>query len=114
MQKSNFKESKNIREDIQESFIQSINHILVSIIIPLYNEESSIKNVIKRIPNNFNHEIIIIDDGSTDNSLRKIKEIENSEIKIIRHKENRGYGAAIMSGIRYAQGDIIVTMDSDG
>jgi len=60
--------------------------ITISIVIPLYNEEHSIKNVINRIPNNFKNEIIIIDDGSTDNSLIKIHQINNRKIKIIQDK----------------------------
>lgn len=137
---------------------------LVSIIIPVYNEELSIENVINRIPKIFVDEIILVDDGSTDNSLKKIIEINrkfrrielknhnsdisslkssnkyfigqtivseeledhfypeliaefkdvNPEIKIIKHDSNQGYGASILSGLNYAVGDIIVTMDSDG
>ena len=90
------------------------DQLLISIVIPLYNEENSIKTVIKRIPNHFNYEIIIVDDGSTDNSIKRINEIKTKKIKLIRHKENRGYGAAILTGIKKARGDIIVTLDSDG
>lgn len=87
---------------------------LISIVIPLYNEENSIKNVLNRIPNHHRYEIIIVDDGSTDNSVNKVKEINNKNIKIIKHIKNRGYGAAILTGINHANGDIIITMDSDG
>ncbi len=87
---------------------------LTSIVIPLYNEQNSIKDLIDRIPNHNLYEIIIIDDGSTDNSVERIKEITNREIKIIHHKKNQGYGAALLTGFRHATGDIIVTMDSDG
>jgi len=90
------------------------DQLLISIVIPLYNEENSIKTVIKRIPNHFNYEIIIVDDGSTDNSVAKINQIYNRKIKLIRHFENRGYGAAILTGIKHTTGDIIVTLDSDG
>ncbi|MFX1274622.1 MAG: glycosyltransferase family 2 protein [Promethearchaeota archaeon] len=88
--------------------------ILISIIIPLYNEEHSIIKVLNRIPNHHRYEIIIVDDGSTDNSVNKIKKINDKNIKIIKHYENRGYGAALKTGITHANGDIIVTMDSDG
>lgn len=87
---------------------------LISIVIPLYNEEHSIKNVIERIPNHSSYEIIVVDDGSTDESINKIKEIEDRDIKIIHHGKNQGYGASILTGFKYASGDIIVTMDSDG
>ena len=87
---------------------------LISIIIPIYNEEHSIKNVINRISKHLRYKIILVDDGSTDNSIKKAKEINNPNIKIIRHEKNQGYGAAILSGFKQATGDIIVTMDSDG
>ena len=105
----NLQESLNIFKDSYNK-----ENPLISIVIPLYNEESSIKNVINRIPNHRKLEIIIVDDGSTDNSVRKIKEIENKDIKIIQHYKNQGYGAALISGIESATGEIIVTMDSDG
>ena len=87
---------------------------LISVVIPVYNEEKSIKNVIDRIPNHQRYEIILVDDGSTDKSFEKVKVINNRHIRVIKHKNNKGYGAAILTGIKYATGDIIVTMDSDG
>jgi len=87
---------------------------LISVVIPVYNEENSIKNVIDRIPNHQRYEIILVDDGSTDKSFEKVKVIKNRYIKVVKHKSNKGYGAAILTGIKYATGDIIVTMDSDG
>ncbi|MFX1311081.1 MAG: glycosyltransferase family 2 protein [Promethearchaeota archaeon] len=86
----------------------------ISIIIPLYNEEHSIKNVIERIPNHSSYEIIVVDDGSTDKSVKRIREIKDKDIKIIQHEKNQGYGASILTGFNHATGDIIVTMDSDG
>ncbi len=56
-----------------ESLVQKSKEILTSIVIPLYNEENSIKDVINRIPNHRLYDIIIVDDGSTDNSIEKIK-----------------------------------------
>jgi len=86
---------------------------LVSIIIPLYNEENSIKEVINRIPDKYRYEIIVVDDGSKDNSVKRVQEIER-EIIILKHKKNSGYGSAILTGFRHATGDIIITLDSDG
>ncbi|MFX0036720.1 MAG: glycosyltransferase family 2 protein, partial [Candidatus Hermodarchaeota archaeon] len=90
------------------------NAPLFSVIIPLYNEENTIKNVIQRIPNHQQYEIIIVDDGSTDNSIKKVQEINNRAIKIIKHEKNQGYGAAILTGFEHAIGDILITLDSDG
>ena len=88
--------------------------LLLSIVIPLYNEENTIKDIINKIPNHFQNEIIIVNDGSTDNSVQRITEIKDKNIVLINHKRNEGYGAAILTGIKKAKGDIIVTMDSDG
>ena len=91
----------------------NIKDPLVSIIIPLYNEENSIKEVINRIPDKYRYEIIVVDDGSTDNSVKKVQEIDKNII-ILKHKNNSGYGAAILTGFRHATGDIMITLDSDG
>ena len=93
---------------------EKLNVPLISIIIPIYNEEKTIRDVIERIPNHQQYEILLVDDGSTDNSLEKVQEISNREIKIIKHQNNKGYGVAVLSGFKHAAGDIIITMDSDG
>ncbi len=103
----------NCKEFEPKSYFKNDN-FLVSIVIPLYNEEKSIQNVLYKIPNHHPTEIIIVDDGSTDNSIEKIKKINDSRIKIIKHKINRGYGNAILTGFKHSKGDIIVTLDSDG
>ena len=93
---------------------QTNSDLLISVIIPVYNEENSIKNVIERIPNHRNYEIILIDDGSIDRSVLKIKEIENDNIILLQHQKNLGYGAALITGFKNATGNIIITLDSDG
>lgn len=96
------------------SLVQKPKKCLISVVIPLYNEEKTIMDLIERIPNHHRYEIILVDDGSTDTSVKKVQEITNREIKIIKHEKNQGYGAALLSGFKHATGDIIVTMDSDG
>lgn len=86
----------------------------LSIIIPLYNEEKSIVDVINNIPNHRPQEIIIVNDGSTDKSVENVKKLKHEKVRIIHHRENMGYGSAILTGIKKARGDIIVTLDSDG
>ncbi len=90
----------------------------ISIIIPLYNEEKTIKKVLNRIPNHNSYQIIVINDGSTDRSVEYVKDIRTElnmkNIHIFSHKKNRGYGAAILNGFNKAEGDIIMTLDSDG
>ena len=114
IQKSDIETFKEEYEAEFNEFREIQDHLLISIIIPLYNEEKTIKNIIKRIPNHYKHEIIIVDDGSKDNSVHEVLKIKKENIKLIRHIENRGYGAALLTGIKYAKGDIIITLDSDG
>ncbi|MFX1589987.1 MAG: glycosyltransferase family 2 protein, partial [Promethearchaeota archaeon] len=91
------------------------NKILISIILPLYNEEKTINPILEALPVHDSIEIIVVDDHSTDNSLKRINKIRKSKnIKVISHQRNAGYGGAILSGIRFAKGEIIVTMDTDG
>ncbi len=83
-----------------------------SIVIPAYNEAESIEQTIdqiKAIEGDF--EVIVVDDGSTDGTADLI---DDSEVVLIRHSANRGYGAALKSGIRRASSDTIVITDADG
>ena len=89
----------------------------ISIVIPVYNEEKeSLSNTISqlfRISWPGNMEIIVVDDGSDE----KVKDLEISSmdrIKIIRHKRNRGYGAALKTGISNSCNECIVITDADG
>ena len=82
----------------------------ISIIIPAYNEAKRIGNVLSKIPD-FADEIIVVDDGSKDNTAEVAKKYGAN---IIRLKENQGKGAAMNAGIKEATGDIIVFIDADG
>ena len=92
----------------------------VSIVIPLYNEEQSlmplslsVRDALDRM--NSTYEVIFVDDGSTDNSLRVLKEIhrKNRRYKFISFRKNYGKSAALSVGFQHALGRIIVTMDAD-
>ncbi|MEA3398689.1 MAG: glycosyltransferase family 2 protein [Patescibacteria group bacterium] len=92
----------------------------LSIIIPIYNEAENIKALINEIEetikaNKINTEIIAVDDGSTDNSLKIIKNIakDNQHIKIISFSRNFGQTAALSAGFDKALGEIIVPIDAD-
>ncbi len=87
----------------------------VSIIIPVYNEEKSIKNIIielKKIlsKNKLKYEIIVVDDGSTDNTPNIVKSLK---VNLITHKKNKGVGAARKTGILNAKYENIVMIDGD-
>lgn len=86
----------------------------IFIIIPVYNEEKIILDVIKQIINNSYKNIIVIDDGSNDNTYYKVKK---EKVIILRHVLNRGKGAAIKTGIEAAKllnASTIITIDGDG
>ena len=86
----------------------------LSIIIPVYNEEETVSELIKRVKKanlDIKKELIVIDDGSKDNTLRILKKIKG--IKLIKHEKNKGKGAAIRTGIKHSTGDIIVIQDAD-
>jgi glycosyltransferase involved in cell wall biosynthesis len=97
-----------------------ITNKLISIVIPLYNEAESVVELsiaIKKVMANIraNYEVIFVDDGSTDNSYQKIKEIHhlNNRFKCLRFKRNYGKSAALSEGFKAAKGDIVITMDAD-
>lgn len=98
--------------------------IMISLIIPLYNEEENVKiypkelfPVVDQIAMDFNEklEYVFVDDGSNDHTLITLNEITKgrTDIKINAHGINRGLGAAIKTGIRYSGGDLIICMDAD-
>ena len=88
----------------------------ISIIIPCYNEEKTIENVISQVELNIsqNTEIIVIDDFSSDGSVEILKNIANSNrIRLIEKKLNEGKGSCIHMGLEQAKGDIIIIQDAD-
>lgn len=83
----------------------------LSIVIPAFNEEQSLREVLDAISVDVQHEIIVVDDGSTDNTFPVAREYPY--VRSVHHILNRGYGAAVITGFRIAKGDIIVTIDAD-
>ena len=93
----------------------------ISVIVPMYYEEevakecyTRLKNVLEKIEN-YNYEIIFINDGSKDKTLEILKEIakENKNVKIISFSRNFGHQCAVTAGLRYVTGDAIVIIDAD-
>jgi len=84
----------------------------ISVIIPVYNEEKIVRNLVSKIRSLYpDFEIIVINDGSKDDSA---VEAQKAGATVYSHPYNIGNGAAIKSGIRMATGDILVLMDGDG
>jgi glycosyltransferase involved in cell wall biosynthesis len=109
---------KNWRKSDSPRFRTSFKKI--SIIVPLYNEEESIHplvNEIKKVlnPLGIQYEVIMVDDGSTDLSLRRIKEVAGNDrrYKYISFRKNYGKSAALQVGFKNAEGEAVITMDAD-
>lgn len=89
----------------------------LSILIPVYNEEKTIRRLLKKVLDvkleDIKKEIIIIDDGSTDGTKTFLKTVKDKRIKIISHYKNEGKGSAIRQGLSQAKGDIILIQDAD-
>lgn len=92
----------------------------LSIVIPLFNEDESLPELSEWInkvmaENNFSYEIIMIDDGSTDDSWKVIEQLRagNPAIKAIKFQRNYGKSAALNEGFKAAQGEVVITMDAD-
>ncbi len=92
----------------------------ISIIVPLFNEEESLPELAEwinkvMVENNFSHEIIMVDDGSTDSSWKVIENlsISNKNIRGIKFRRNYGKSAALHTGFSASKGDVVITMDAD-
>ena len=85
----------------------------LSVVVPVYNESKNILILLNEIKKNISHddEIIVVEDGSVDNTLDEIKKFE---CKLIVHKKNIGKGQSLIDGINLAKGDIILFLDGDG
>ena len=88
--------------------------MLLSILIPVYNEVKTIHQIVDRVQStSYDKEILIIDDGSTDGTREEIQKIHAPNVKIFLHDKNKGKGAAIQTGLQHATGDILLIQDAD-
>tara|TARA_A100001037_G_C15011741_1_gene572033 strand:+ start:351 stop:1061 length:711 start_codon:yes stop_codon:yes gene_type:complete len=88
--------------------------ILLSILIPIYNEEKTLKKILKKVNSiKISKEIIVINDGSIDNSLKILNENKDLFNSMITYKKNRGKGFACKQGILIAKGEYTIIQDAD-
>ncbi|MBI1286728.1 MAG: glycosyltransferase [Flavobacteriales bacterium] len=94
--------------------------MLISVVIPLYNEHESLPELTRWIDDvmqkhNFQYEVVYVDDGSTDGSWKVIEDLKNqySQIRALRFRRNYGKSAGLNRGFDAAKGDIVITMDAD-
>ena len=87
----------------------------LSVIIPVYNEVNNINTIVKRVQDTkLATEIIIIDDGSKDGTRESLKKLDGKKkVRVILHEKNQGKGAAVVTGMKAAKGEIILIQDAD-
>jgi glycosyltransferase involved in cell wall biosynthesis len=86
----------------------------LTVIIPCYNEATTIEKVVQRVlATELVDEILIVDDGSTDGTRDLLPTLENDVIKVVMHEKNRGKGAAVRTGFANATGDVFLIQDAD-
>lgn len=87
----------------------------LSVVIPVYNEERNIAEIIKRVKeSNMAYEIVVVDDGSRDGTRQVLKELDGRDgLRVILHEKNKGKGAAVRTGLEAASGDVILIQDAD-
>ncbi len=87
-----------------------------SVVVPVYNEEENVPLLIKAIDDvlkNYQYELVLVDDFSTDKTVKVVKNLAHPNVVLIELKKNYGQSSALMAGIDYAKGDYIITMDGD-
>ena len=87
----------------------------LSVVIPVYNEVNNIREIINRVQNQkLASEIVIVDDGSKDGTRDALKELDGKNlVRVILHEVNQGKGAAVVTGMKAAKGDILLIQDAD-
>ncbi len=87
----------------------------LSVIIPVYNEHTTIKEIVERVKSvePKDKEIIIVDDGSTDGTREILRSLRSDRVRVILHEKNMGKGGAVRTGLAAAKGDIVMLQDAD-
>ena len=96
--------------------MQPVTHTLLSIVVPLYNEQDNVALLTQKIHESlegYDYEIVYVDDFSTDATKNVIKQLDDPQVALIELKKNYGQSLALAAGIDYARGDYIITMDGD-
>jgi len=87
---------------------------LLSVIIPVYNEQDTLEEIVRRVQAApFRKEIILVDDCSADRSPEILKQLEGGNVRVFTHEKNQGKGAALSTGFRQFTGDVVLIQDAD-
>jgi len=96
--------------------------MLLSIVIPVYNEEKLVASLLQKVADLnllgcISKEIVVVDDGSSDDSRQRILDFigrsSGLDIRFFEHEQNRGKGAAVRTGFRHSRGDVLIIQDAD-
>ncbi len=100
---------------LRKLYLRNGANVKLSIVIPLYNEKATIKDIIRLVrATPFEKEIVIVYDFSTDGSRELLQNMENdSDLRIFYHEKNMGKGAALRTGFKHVTGDIVIIQDAD-
>lgn len=87
----------------------------ISVIIPVYNEKNTIREIVRRVlAVGLVQEIVLVDDGSKDGTRDVLPELDGKDgVQVILHEKNQGKGAAVRTGIKHATGEVIIIQDAD-
>ena len=87
----------------------------LSVVIPVYNEVDTVGELVRRVQAvDLEKQIVLVDDGSSDGTVEKLKELAGDEhVHVLFHEKNQGKGAALRTGIAAASGDIVIVQDAD-
>jgi glycosyltransferase involved in cell wall biosynthesis len=91
---------------------------LVSVILPVYNEAENLRTLLPDLFSNLealggNYEVVVVDDGSTDETPAILRELAAPQLRVVRLRRNSGQTSALMAGIRFSKGDVLIVMDGD-
>jgi glycosyltransferase involved in cell wall biosynthesis len=101
---------------MSEPQLSKKDYRILSIIVPVYNERTTVAEIIRRmraVPLSVEREIIIVDDGSDDGTDKVLAALADSTIRVVSHQTNQGKGAAIRTGLSACEGDLILIQDAD-
>lgn len=99
----------------QQHLAGIIQPMKISVVMPVYNEENTLREIVRRVQAvGVADEIVIVDDGSVDGTRDILKQMEDDNpVEVVLHDRNQGKGAAVRTGIQHATGDVLIVQDAD-
>ena len=89
--------------------------LILSVVMPVYNEEHTLEEIVRRVRSTgLKTEVVIVDDASTDGTGKVLERLEALDgVRVFRHEKNQGKGAALRTGFKQVQGDVVIVQDAD-